>query len=340
MDPITQGLLGGVAVQCLPKRGERRPPTWVGVLAGMAPDLDVLIHSDTDPLLFWEYHRHFTHSLAFIPIGGFLVALILFMFPGVRRRYSFYTVCVAAVVGWATHGLLDAMTSYGTLLYWPFSQTRVSWNVISIIDPIFSGTLLVGLLWSWRSRRPRPARWAVLLALIYLALGWWQHHRAANFQEELALSRGHEVHHSYVNPSFGNLLVWRSIYEDGGNYYVDALRIGPWGPAKIWYGGSTPAVDLGNAGKEWIRTPRLRKDLSRFSWFTQGYMTFVDGKPNQIGDLRFSVMTAGLKPIWGLGLEKGRPPKIEMLRFSTNRAEALEDLAAKLKGLQPDQELP
>ena len=55
----------------------------LGALAGMAPDLDVLIRSSTDPLLFLEYHRQFTHSLAFIPIGAALCTAILY--PFVRK---------------------------------------------------------------------------------------------------------------------------------------------------------------------------------------------------------------------------------------------------------------
>jgi len=41
----------------------------IGALAGMAPDLDILIRSSSDPLLKLEFHRHFSHSLFFIPVG-------------------------------------------------------------------------------------------------------------------------------------------------------------------------------------------------------------------------------------------------------------------------------
>ncbi len=43
----------------------------------MAADLDVLIKSSTDPLLALEYHRHFTHSLLFIPVGALVCTLLL-----------------------------------------------------------------------------------------------------------------------------------------------------------------------------------------------------------------------------------------------------------------------
>ena len=48
MDPLTQGLLGGLAahVGCRKKLGPRA--TWIGVAAGMAPDLDVVIDHMAD----------------------------------------------------------------------------------------------------------------------------------------------------------------------------------------------------------------------------------------------------------------------------------------------------
>ena len=51
------------------------------------------------------------------------------------------------VFGYATHGLLDACTSYGTVLFWPFSNERLTWNNISIVDPLLTIPALILLLW-------------------------------------------------------------------------------------------------------------------------------------------------------------------------------------------------
>ena len=63
MDPLTQGVLGASLPQASTARSYVGIAGLFGFIAGMAPDLDVLIRSDTDPLLFLEYHRQFTHSL-------------------------------------------------------------------------------------------------------------------------------------------------------------------------------------------------------------------------------------------------------------------------------------
>lgn len=73
MDPLSQGVLGASASQSIASEpGKQRLSLLVGFLAGMAPDLDVLIRSAEDPLLFLNFHRQFTHSLLFVPVGALL----------------------------------------------------------------------------------------------------------------------------------------------------------------------------------------------------------------------------------------------------------------------------
>ena len=89
MDPISQGIIGSAAAQTIQRNNHSLGLlAIVGFLSGMAPDLDIFIRSQTDPLLFLEFHRQFTHSLIFIPIGGLLCASIFFW---VIKRFSAIT---------------------------------------------------------------------------------------------------------------------------------------------------------------------------------------------------------------------------------------------------------
>ena len=182
----------------------------------MAADLDVLIYSNTDPLLFLTYHRQFTHSLVFIPFGGFLVALIVHGVLGVLRRrwhIPFWQTVLLCSLGYATHALLDASTSYGTMLLWPLNETRYSWSIISIIDPLFTLPLVLSVGAAAVRDDPRFARIGLAWALLYLGAGWFQHQGARAMAEHLASTRGHAPHRFEIKPSFGNILVWKSIYE-------------------------------------------------------------------------------------------------------------------------------
>ncbi|MCX8819684.1 metal-dependent hydrolase, partial [Vibrio parahaemolyticus] len=124
MDPLTQGLLGATLPLAVSNKRNLAVVGVLGVVSGMAPDLDVLIRSSTDPLLYLEYHRQFTHSLLFIPFGSFICALLLYPLFAKKRGLSFRQSWLYCALGYSTHALLDACTSYGTQLFWPISNTR------------------------------------------------------------------------------------------------------------------------------------------------------------------------------------------------------------------------
>ena len=102
MDPISQGTVGAAFAQSAADKKNIGKISVGGFLAGLAPDLDVLIQSSTDPVLFLEYHRQFTHSLFFIPFGALIVAAPIFLL--VRKHLSFKTTYAASFFGYATHG--------------------------------------------------------------------------------------------------------------------------------------------------------------------------------------------------------------------------------------------
>ncbi|SVD24497.1 uncharacterized protein METZ01_LOCUS377351, partial [marine metagenome] len=99
MDPLAQGIAGAaLAGSCSREKDEARLAIGVGFLAGLAADLDVFIRSSSDPLLRLEFHRQFTHSLVFIPVGGLFVAAILW--PFLRHRVTFLRTWTFATLGY------------------------------------------------------------------------------------------------------------------------------------------------------------------------------------------------------------------------------------------------
>ena len=123
--------------------------------------------------------------------------------------------------------MLDACTSYGTQLLWPFSNERFACNTISIVDPLFTVPLLVLVVLGLRRRNPCSARSALVWVLAYQGFGVYQHLRVAEAGAGLAEQRGHTPLRLEVKPSFGNLLLWKVIYEVENGYYTDAVRAGP-----------------------------------------------------------------------------------------------------------------
>ena len=224
MDIVTQGLLGATVAQAGAKPDEVRLASLVGFCAPLLADADTLLRSAEDPLLFLENHRHFTHALLFVPAGALIASLLLW--PLLRKRLSFNRIYLYAFIGYATAGFLDACTSYGTHLLWPFNDDRIAWSIISIFDPIFSLGLIVAIVFGLAKKSSYASWVGAIFAAFYLLIGVVQHERADSRAHELARERGHSVDRLIVKPTMGNLLLWRSVYESAGMYYIDGVRVG------------------------------------------------------------------------------------------------------------------
>lgn len=300
MDIVSQGLLGGALALAASKETETRYATAAGFAAALLADADVLISSPGDTLVNLEFHRHFSHALLFIPIGALVAALLLW--PLLRKRLEFRRIYLFALLGYATAGLLDACTSYGTHLLWPFSDSRIAWSIIAIVDPLFSLILLIAVIWGFRRCKPGPARVGLALAGAYLLLGVWQHQDALQVARQLALQRGHEVERIIVKPTMANLLLWRSIYQADDRFHVDAVRLGFLGPDRVYPGSSAPRFDVARDRPDIAADSLLARDIERFSRLSDGFVIGDPGRDGVLTDIRYSMLPISLTPMWGIDL--------------------------------------
>jgi inner membrane protein len=331
---VTQGVVGSLWALPAARRERIRQAAVVGWIGGMAPDLDVLIRSQTDTLLAIEYHRHFTHSLLFIPLGGLLVSLVLW--PLFRKRLDFGLLYLFATLGYASHALLDACTSYGTYLLWPLSETRFAWNFVSVIDPLFSVPLL--LLWAvhvWRRNR-----WALGLAWFwgaaYMSFAAVQNHRAESALAAWAEDEQLRVERLVAKPGFANILLWRGLVDDGERFHLVAIRALPGSETRFWPGG---AVDR-FARPALPDDARLVRDLDRFEHFSSRwlfrYPSYDEDGQWFVGDFRYAIDPGAQRPLWGVLFDPSRPQT--RARYTTPRTVTEEDRSAffhRLRGEDP-----
>lgn len=316
MDPLTQGVLGAALPQASVSRKTVVLAGIFGFLSGMSADLDVLIRSTSDPLLFLEYHRQFTHSLIFIPFGGLLCALLMHALFGRRAGLAFKQSYVFCTLGYATHAVLDACTTYGTMLFWPFSDARIAWNVISIIDPVLTLPMLALIVLAGVKRRPVFARAALVWGLSYMGLGVIQRNEAMDMGYEIASARGHKPIRLEAKPSFANLLVWKVVYETRDKFYVDAVRarLSP----TFFPGSSVDKLDV-SRDLPWLdKNSQQAKDIERFRWFSNGYIALDPHNDNRIIDIRYSLVPNELAPLWSIELRRDAGP-LEHVAYMTHR---------------------
>ncbi|MBE8607340.1 MULTISPECIES: metal-dependent hydrolase [Vibrio] len=302
MDPLTQGVLGASLSQSASRKQNLVVAGVLGLLSGLAPDLDALIKSQSDPLLALEFHRQFTHSLFFIPIGSLICALALHHLIAKRRGLSFKQSWLFCALGYGTHALLDACTTYGTQLLWPLTNARFAWNTISIIDPVYTLPILILLVFATLKRVPWLARVAFTWALVYPTLGMIQRDRAEAIGWQLAEERQHTPIRLEAKPSFANILVWKVVYETEAHYHVDAVRVGT--SVSTYPGESIAKLNVGR-DLPWLDLDSQQaKDIERFRWFSNGYIAQDPADELRIIDVRYSIVPNQMKALWSIKLSK------------------------------------
>jgi inner membrane protein len=143
VDSITQAALGGVVGELvLGRKLGWKGMAW-GLFFGTLPDLDILVYPWLDQAEKLRWHRGISHSIAMMLVASFTFAKPLSLLhrkKGVSAKRAGWFVFLA----WSTHVLIDVFTSYGTQVFEPFSDQRVAWSNIFIIDLFFTLPLFIG----------------------------------------------------------------------------------------------------------------------------------------------------------------------------------------------------
>ncbi|MFT5394870.1 MAG: inner membrane protein [Gammaproteobacteria bacterium] len=299
MDIVTQAVLGAALAQTAAKKEHVRLATFIGLVAGVIADADILIRSASDPLLSLEFHRHFTHSIFFIPIGAGIAFLLLW--PFLRNNLPANYLYLYCFMGYLLSGFIDACTSYGTNLLWPLIDARISWHIISIIDPVFTIILIAAIITGYKKLSSRYSRIGLLLVGCYLLFAFSQMNRAEDSIIELAAQRGHTIEKIIVKPTIGNTLLWRSVYLSNDTFYIDAVRAGL--SKRIYQGDSIKQFNMSERFPELDTNSQLVEDIHRFEIFSNNYVSQYPGRPEILGDVRYSMNPIGIKSLWGIEMD-------------------------------------
>ncbi|MDY8138010.1 metal-dependent hydrolase [Aquimarina sp. 2201CG5-10] len=156
MDSLTQIVLGAaVGEAALGKKVGNKAMLW-GAIAGTIPDLDVLSKFFVDNVTANEWHRGFSHSILFsilaAPVFGWLVTKL---YKNKEADWKDWTKLM--FLGLFTHPILDAFTTWGTQLFWPFAY-KLSFRNIFVIDPLYTLPFLVLVIAAMFYKRTNPKR--------------------------------------------------------------------------------------------------------------------------------------------------------------------------------------
>lgn len=218
MDSITQAALGATVAGAIAGKHCNAKVLLMGAALGTLPDLDVILDYG-DAVQNTIKHRGFTHSLLVLPPFALLISWLYCRWRPDSfwklSRVFFLTVSVLV-----THTLLDAMTTYGTQLIWPFEGYFELRNVF-IIDPLYTLPLLlaIGVALFSKSRGGRWCQSVVLISTLYLGWGYASQQMVASRVEQNLAAQNLPNQQVLITPTPFNTFLWRVVVMDDGQYY-------------------------------------------------------------------------------------------------------------------------
>lgn len=217
MDTITHGLIGTLGSRTGYYQKFGKIATYSFLLGSIFPDIDVIV-SIFGPDFTMRHHRGITHSILAVPFFSILVTLITGYFFKSREYKKIYTMVLA---GMYSHILFDLITSYGTVAFDPLSMKRFNWNLVFILDPFITLSVIAGLIIA-RKRKDLALKSSVIVFLFlctYLLTCFFVKEHNKSRLIEVAKENSVEVIKLDIYPRPLAPFLWLGVIESDKNFF-------------------------------------------------------------------------------------------------------------------------
>lgn len=223
MDSLTQIVLGAAVGEAVLGNKVGNKALLYGAIAGTIPDLDVIANYLTDTVTAVELHRGFSHSILFsilaAPGLGWLT-------DKVEEKFGLGWKSWSKLFFWGlfTHPLLDAFTTWGTQLFWPF-EIRLAFNSIFVVDPLYTLPFLIctiALLFFARNSKSRRRlnKIGIFVSTFYLAITLVVKYVAHTTFKNTLVERGIAYKSISTRPSPMNIILWNANIDTKTHYLI------------------------------------------------------------------------------------------------------------------------
>ena len=284
MDSLTQIVLGASIAELVIGRAIGRRAALYGAALGTLPDLDVLINYG-GPVENFTYHRGFSHSLLVLTAAAPVIGWALHRLQGLASLKLWIAMTWLVLI---THPLLDAMTVYGTQLFWPVSEYPVSGSSVFIIDPAYTIWLLLGVLavlilnrTEWTGYRLNMA--GLVLSCAYLAWTVGAKVHVTGIAERSLQAQGIAYTRLLSTPAPFNTLLWRFVAMHPDGDYSE-------GYYSLFDKAAEVRFDRYDSRTDLLEPVQDSWQVQRLQWFTHGFYKVQQNSPAIVmSDLRMGV---------------------------------------------------
>ncbi|WP_053977625.1 metal-dependent hydrolase [Mangrovimonas xylaniphaga] len=290
MDSVTQIVLGAACGELALGKKIGNKALLFGAIGGTIPDLDVYVgrlfySNEIDIMMF---HRGFMHSFLFCLIGTFAFGWLVYkLYDNGKRKDTTSLKDWFWLFGLSlfTHPMLDCFTPYGTQLFTPFSNYRVAFNNISVVDLGYTLPFLICMIVVMFYKRSNVKRlfWTKLglgLSSFYMVLTL-MNKVYMNSVFEKSFKEGNITFSRFrTQPTFFNNILWYGIAEGENNYYVGYYSL---------LDSEAKVDNIMELPKHHDLIDMQHPDIKQLSLFSDGYFNLKKMDNNEIryNDLRY-----------------------------------------------------
>jgi len=297
MDSLTQIVLGAACGEAILGKKIGNKALLFGAIGGTIPDLDVPLGRlfYTNEIDINAFHRGFMHSIVFSIIGAFVFGALLYWIYNRGRRLNSTTRknwIWMFFLALFTHIFLDSFTPYGTQFFLPFSDFRVAFNNISVVDIIYTVPFLICMIVLMFFNRKNKRRRTWLKAGLYISSSYLLLTIANKLYMDSVFERSLKTDNiTYtrfrIQPTIFNNILWYGIAESENKYVAGYYSL----------------LDKSSRVTEWVELPKNHdlvpldhEDIKTMTWFSDNYFNIMpntDGREEFLyNDLRYPLFNS------------------------------------------------
>ncbi|MBP7273470.1 MAG: metal-dependent hydrolase [Saprospiraceae bacterium] len=194
-----------------------------------------------------------------------------------------------------THPILDCFTSYGTQLFQPFNNYRVAFNVVSVVDPIYTLPFLSCLIIAAILNRQFIARkiinWAgIIWSCGYLLFCTWHKSIVNTVFENSMKVKGITAKRYMTSPTIFNNVLWNGVAEGDTAYYFANYSLNDKSDTITFF-------NIVPKNHEALNGHQNDRDVKILKWFSNNYYHISKDSTGtlKLHDLRFGILNDTLK---------------------------------------------
>jgi inner membrane protein len=287
MDSLTQIVLGAACGEIALGKKIGNKALLFGAIGGTIPDLDVFIGKFlyTNEVQTMAFHRGFMHSLLFAVLAAFLFGWFAYkLYNSGKRKES----TVQKDWIWLfflsifTHPILDCFTPYGTQLFAPFSNYRVAFNTISVVDPMYTIPFLICMLVvlffkRTNSKRLKWTKAGIYISSFYLLFTLVNKFYINSVFKESFKKAEISIDRFSAQPSIFNNILWYAVAETKDKYHLTFYSL---------LDKSATANNIISIDKNHDLIDMNAKNLKILAWFSNDYYRI--SKREEMGTYKYT----------------------------------------------------